>query len=129
MDIFFQDPNEVRLPPEEVRLNHVQAEPLLDGTRVKVFLELTPFIKRPNIEIIITNASGKEVAHTAILEIMQRKIELTMHLREAEPGSEYTIDSTIYYQSLPEPGDAPAMDIPLPDPMIVDRQKKTFILP
>jgi hypothetical protein len=129
MDIFFQDPNEVRLPPEEVRLQEMQAEPLLDGSRVKVFLELTPFIKRPNVEITITNASGKEVAHTSILEVMQRKIELTMHLRKPEPGSEYTIDSTIYYQSLPEPGDAPTVDIPLPDPLIVDRQKTTFILP
>lgn len=129
MDIFFQDLNEVRLPPEEVRLNKMQAEPLLDGSRVKVILELTPFIKRPNVEIIITNASGKEVAHTTILETMQRRIELTMHLREFEPGSEYNIDSTIYYQSLPEPSDAPMMDIPLPDPIIVDRQKKTFVLP
>ncbi len=46
MDIFFQDLNEVRLPPEEVRLNKMQAEPLLDGSRVKVILELTPFIKK-----------------------------------------------------------------------------------
>ena len=81
MDIFFQDPNDVRLRPEEVRLREVQVMPLLDGNRVKVFVELTPFIKRPNLEITITTASGKEVAHASILETMLRKVELIMHLR------------------------------------------------
>src|SRR4030042_6775942 len=64
MDIFFQDPNEVRLPPEEVRLSEMHVTPLADGNRVKVYLELTPFIKRPNIEVIITSVSGKEAATT-----------------------------------------------------------------
>ena len=128
MDIFFQDPNEVRLRPEEVRLREVQVMPLLDGNRVKVFVELTPFLKRPNLEITITTASGKEVAHASILETMLRKVELIMHLREFEPGSKYTLESTVYYQRLPEPSDAP-MDLPLPDPMIVDRQKVIFLLP
>jgi hypothetical protein len=128
MDIFFQDPNDVRLRPEEVRLREVQAMPLLDGNRVKVFVELTPFIKRPNLEITITTASGKEVAHASILETMLRKVEVIMHLRGTEPGSEYTLESTVYYQSLPEPSDNP-MDLALPDPMIVDRQKVIFLLP
>ena len=128
MDIFSQDPNDVRLRPEEVRLREVQAMPLLDGNRVKVLVELTPFIKRPNLEITITTASGKEVAHASILETMLRKVELIMHVRESEPGNEYTLESTVYYQSLPEPSDNP-MDLTLPDPMIVDRQKVIFLLP
>jgi hypothetical protein len=128
MDIFFQDPNDVRLQPEEVRLREVQVMPLLDSKRVKVLVELTPFLKRPNLEITITTASGKEVAHASILETMLRRVEVIMHLRETEPGSEYTLESTVYYQSLPQPSDTP-MDLPLPDPMIVDRQKVIFLLP
>ncbi|OGO63792.1 MAG: hypothetical protein A2030_04310 [Chloroflexi bacterium RBG_19FT_COMBO_50_10] len=128
MDIFSQDPNDVRLRPEEVRLREVQAMPLLDGNRVKVLVELTPFIKRPNLEITITTASGKEVAHASILETMLRKVEVILHMRGTEPGSEYTLESTVYYQSLPEPSDNP-MDLTLPDPMIVDRQKVIFLLP
>ena len=128
MDIFLQDPNEARLPPEEVRLRRMRVEPLLDGSRVKIYLELTPFMKRPNVEVTITSSSGKEVAHTSILETMLRKLELTMHLRKSETGSKYTIESTVYYQRLPEPSDIP-MDRPLPDPIIVDRLIETFILP
>lgn len=127
MDIFFHDPDEVRLPPEEVRLREMQVTPLPDGRRVKIFLELTPFMKRPNVDVSITAASGKEVARTSILETMSRKLEFTMHLRETEPGSEYTLESIVYYQSLPEPSAIP-METPLPDPIIVDHQKATFIL-
>jgi hypothetical protein len=128
MDIFFQDPNEVRLPPEEVRLCGVQVMPLPDGRRVKILLELTPFIKRPNVDISITGVSGMEAARASILETMTRKLEFVLHMREAEPGGEYTLESMVYYQKLPEPSNT-TVEITLPEPIIVDRQKMTFILP
>jgi hypothetical protein len=127
MDIFFQDPNEIRLPPEEVRLRELKVTSQSSGSRVKIYLELTPFMKRPNVEVTITTGSGKEVAHASIVETMLPKMEFTMHLRDPEAGSEYTIESIVYYQRMPEPTDIP-MDVPLPDPMIVDRHKATFIL-
>ena len=128
MDIFFRDPNEIRLAPEEVRLNKVQITPQVNGSQVKIYLELTPFMKRPNVEVTITAGSGKEVAHTSILEIMLPKLEFTMHLREPEPGKEYNFETKVYYQRMPEPSDVP-MDMPLPEPKIVDRHIATFILP
>jgi hypothetical protein len=128
MDYFFQDPGETRLPPEEVRLREVRVMPLPDGKRVKVWVELTPFTKRPNLEVTIISPSGKSISHANILETMLHRFEFFMHLHEAEPGEEYIIKSTLYYQSLPEPSDAP-VDMPLPDPMIVDCQEVTFTLP
>jgi hypothetical protein len=127
MDFFFQDPNEVRLPPEQVRLRELQVTPQPGGTRVKIYLELTPFKKRPNVEVTITSATGKEAAHTSILEAMLHKMEFTMHLREPVPGSRYDVETIVYYQKLPEPSETPG-DIPLPDPMIVDRHETTFTL-
>lgn len=127
MDIFFQDQDETRLPPDLVRLIQIQIIPLDGSGRVKVFLELTPFIKRPNIEITFSNGSGKVISHTSILETMQRKLEITMHLRECEPGNEYTVKATVYYQKLPEPGNVPEIVL-LPDPMIVDHRTTIFIL-
>ena len=58
MDMFFADPNDPPLPPEEVRLRELRAEPWPDVLRVKVFLELTPFQKRPSAEGSIRNASA-----------------------------------------------------------------------
>jgi hypothetical protein len=128
MTYFMHDPNELRLPPEEVRLREVKVTTQANDSRVKIYLELTPFIERPNVDVTITGVSGKEVAHTSVLETMLSKLELTMHLREPEQGSEYNIETTVYYQRMPVLSDVP-MDIQLPDPMIVDRRKVTFILP
>lgn len=128
MDFFFQDPNIIRVSPEDVRINKLQVSPQASGRQVKVHLELTPFMKRPNVRVTITSATGKDAAQTNILETMLPKLEFTMHLREPKPGSEYTIEAIVYYQRLPEPTEAP-MDIPLPEPMIVDHHKATFVLP
>ncbi len=128
MNIFLHDPNEVRLPPEEVRLTNVQVTPQPNGKQVKVLLELTPFMKRPNIAVSITNGAGHPVGQTSILETMQHKLEFTMHLRQVEPGDELRMETTVYYQKLPEPSDTP-VEMPLPDPLVVDHQTTTFSLP
>jgi len=128
MDFFLQDPNEVRLPPEQVRLLAMEVTPQPGSPRVKIFLELTPFKKRPNLEVTIYSPSGMKAAHSSILETMLPKLEFTMHLHPPEPGCEYTIECIVYYQKLPEPGDEP-VELPLPEPMVVDRRKITFVLP
>lgn len=128
MNFFLQDPNENRVPPEDVRLREVKVAVQSNGGRVKIFLELTPFMKRPNIDVTISDASGKEVAHTNILETMVPKLEFTMHLHEPEQGIEYRIETSVYYQRMPEPNDTQG-NILLPDPMIVDRQIETFVFP
>jgi hypothetical protein len=128
MDFFLNDPDVTRLPPEEVRLCDVQITTAANGRQVKIHLELTPFLKRPNLEVTIASTSGNKVAHTNILETMFPKLEFTMHLREAEPGGEYTLEITVYYQKMPEPTDIP-MEVPLPEPMIVDHKVSKFVLP
>jgi len=125
MDIFFHDPSEIPLPPEEVRLRELRATPWQDGQRVKIYLEVDPFQKRPNAQVTITNASGMEVARASILETMTRKMEFNMHLREPQPGGEYTVETIIYYQMLPTQEDS-LSEGHLPDPVIVDRRKVTF---
>jgi hypothetical protein len=128
VNIYYQDPNEVRLQPEEVRLLVLRVIPQGNAGRVKVYIEMTPFMKRPNIDVTITTEEGMTVAHTSILDALQPKLEFTMHLREPVPGSRYRMDAVVYYQKLPEPTETP-MDIALPEPMIVDRCKETFTLP
>jgi hypothetical protein len=128
MNLFFHDPDEIRVPPEDVRLREVIVAPQPESGRVKIHLELTPFQKRPNISVSITNTAGKEAARTTILETMLSKLEFTMHLREPEQGNEYTLETTVYYQKIPQPSEA-EVEIQLADPMIVDQHKTTFVLP
>ncbi len=97
MDIFFQDPSDVPLPPDEVRIRQFRAEPWPDQRRVRVFLEITPFQKRPHGEIKIVDGSGEEVATLTIIEALDPKMDFTMHLRGAEPGGRFTASAIVYY--------------------------------
>jgi hypothetical protein len=134
MDIFFQDPSEIPLPPEEVRILEMRANPYPDGQRVRIYLEVTPFQKRPNAEIAILDPRGEEVAQVSVIESMSRKMEFTMHLRKPELGSTYTLAARLFYTAPlpPPPGPeepAPRQPIQLPEPTFVDDRRVTFELP
>ncbi len=107
MDIFFQDPTAIPLPPGEVRITDLRAQPLADGRRVKVILELTPFIKRPNGEMRITNSQHQELASISIIETMTHKMEFTLHLRGAELNPPYSLAVEIFYLEVPVGVDPP----------------------
>lgn len=97
MDIFFQDPNEIPLPPDEVRILNFTATPYPDGRRVRVFMELTPFQKRPNVTVYAENAENRRVAEVSIIETMTRKMEFTMHLRGPVPVGDYYAHALVFY--------------------------------
>ena len=124
MDIFFQDPTEVPLPPQDVRIQELRVEPWADGRRVRVHLLLTPFQKRPSLEVVIHNSTEDPVAQVSIIETMTRKLEFIMHLREEEPAGAYTARAVLYYE--------PAVDektVELeqkPEPVVVDRAEASF---
>ena len=104
MDIFFQDPSAIPLPPDEVRIKALRAEPWQDQRRVRVYLELTPFQQRPNGEVSITNLLGEQVASISIIESIVPRMEFTMHLRGETPPGEYQLKAILYYEG--ESGDA-----------------------
>lgn len=134
MDIFFQDPGDIPLPPDEVRIREFQAEPWPDGRRVRVYLEVTAFQKRPSGEIIIVDEHGDEVANIAIIETIDPKMEFTIHLRSPDRGGEYTAMTTVFYTEIEtpagneEPGESPAEKPPPPQPekLVVDQAQTKF---
>ena len=102
MDIFFADPSEVPLPPNEVKIQSLTAEPWPDGQRVRVKLEVDPFQKRPSAEIEIKNQKDQTVASVTVIESMDRKMEFNMHLREIERGGTYRLLASLYYSESEE---------------------------
>ena len=137
MDIFFQDPAEMPLPPGEVRIRVLRAEPWPDGRRVRIYLEVDPFQKRPSIEIAITDSQGAKVSQTSVIESMTRKMEFNMHLRQAQPGGQYMVSAVLYYSDpFPEPRStegeqepelsAPEEPLSLPETRSVDKSETTF---
>lgn len=132
MDIFFQDPSDVPVPPQDVRIRQFQVEPWADGRRVSVYLELSPFQQKPNGEIRVTNAQGDEIANLSIIETADPRNEFTIHLRGAEIGAEYTAHVNIFYVNLYQNGEANTqtqeaeVQIPAPRFMIVDKAHTSF---
>ncbi len=122
MDIFFADPNEIPLPPDEVRIRELRVEPWPDGRKVHVYLEVDPFQKRPNAEIIIQNAQGQEVAQANIIESIERKIEINLHLRQPYLDAAHKVVATLFYATIE---DEPSPYEPV-ERTVVDRASTSF---
>ena len=127
MDIFFQDPTEVPLPPEEVHIRDVSVKPYPDGRRVRVHIELDPFQKRPSLELVIVDAQDEQIAQAQVIETMSRRLEMTMHLRQSQPGDGYTLHVQLYYEETPQAIEGePASEYPAP--RVVDQRQVSFML-
>lgn len=125
MDIFFQDPSAIPLPPKEVRIKELRAELWPDNRRVRITLEVSPFQRRPNGEVSITNPQGEEVASASIIESIVPRLEFTMHLRGENPPGEYQVSATIFYAVEAEGQDAPPVE---QERMVVDEASVSFLI-
>ncbi|HLD94898.1 MAG TPA: hypothetical protein VI703_11915 [Anaerolineales bacterium] len=96
-DIFFTDASEAPLPPSEVRIRALDATPRADGVRIDVHLELTPFQRRPNIDVAIADPDGREVSALSVVEAIDNKMDFTMHLRQAKPEGQYSLIVDVFY--------------------------------
>jgi hypothetical protein len=101
MDFFFPEDNLNRMVPEETHITDLSAEPYPDGYRLRVNLQITPFQKRPHIEVVLRDSAGDEVASTSIVEPMGWKLEFTMHLLDAELKNPYTLEARLFYPDGP----------------------------
>jgi len=92
-------PNNPNLkPPDEIRLESLAVEPMPDGRRVKVQIEMTPFRDQPNIELALLDEAGRPAGGTTVIGAMNFRLALTLHLRgEVQPGGAYRARATLYY--------------------------------
>lgn len=109
MDFFFPELNPandgvVPLPPAEMRFIELRAEPVLDEgpLRARIYVEVTPFQKRPYIEVALTGANNDEIASASIIEPMQRKNVFTMHFRGPQKSGGFSLHARLYYPESPD---------------------------
>jgi hypothetical protein len=128
MDIFFTDPSEVPLPPDEVRIRSLRAEPWPDGRRVRVYFEVDPFQKRPNAEIRVLDEEDVELASLNVIETMERKMEFTMHLRRGDPRGRFQVNAVLFYAEpvATDEGAEAESAPPASRVTVVDRARATF---
>ncbi|MCC6188232.1 MAG: hypothetical protein IT318_04330 [Anaerolineales bacterium] len=101
-----------------VRFTGVAIKPYPDGRRMKLSLGLTPFQQRPSVEMVVTNAAGQDVAALSLIEAMDTRFDLTVHLRGPEPRGPHTLRLTLYYR---------ASDEPEAERQVVDEHTLTFV--
>ncbi len=117
MDLHWVEPEQVPLPPDQVRVVRAEATPYADGRRVKVGVSLTPFLERPDVELRIADPAGETLAEADVVECVEPEFELTLHLRHLPPKAMLCrLHVKVGY---PDQGieSALAVDLPLPEPM------------
>jgi hypothetical protein len=100
VDFFLPEDHLQRMMPEETRITSLTAEPYPDGYRLRVNIEMTPFQKRPHLEVLLSDANHHEIASSSIVEPMSWKIEFTMHIR-GELNNPYTLEAKLFYPDGP----------------------------
>ena len=88
MDIRMTGPEEIPQPPEKVEIRNLEVEPFPDGKRVKVRVDLTPFLERPMVEVRILGSVGEVLAEATVVECADPSFSLTLHMRSLPPGGE-----------------------------------------
>jgi hypothetical protein len=81
VDFFFPEDQLQRMTPEETRITSLTAEPYPDGYRLRVNIEMTPFQKRPHLEVVLSDVDHDEVASSSIVEPLSWKNPYTLEAR------------------------------------------------
>jgi hypothetical protein len=133
-EIFFTDSNEAPVPPDEVRIRTLEAEPRPDGRRIDVRTALTPFQQRPNIEISIRDKEGREVSTLSVVEAIDAQMDFTMHLRGPQGSGRYTMAMRVFYADIEsheaaEGEEVQSSEILQKAAMVVDEAQTAFDIP
>lgn len=126
-NISFSDPDDIPLPPDEVEIRNLNAEPYEDGKRVQIYLTFTPFQKNPSADIKIFDNQDKEVASVNIIETIDPDTKITLHLpQKASPG-EYRVRAKAFY--LEHNLDPEAETVEKPEKKPIGQKETFFVIP
>jgi hypothetical protein len=98
MDIrFFDDPLEQPHSRKDVRFRQIGLYVYPDGRRLAFGAELTPFLERPSIEVVITNGEDAPAGSLHVIETTSPNFNITMHLRDGGKVNPYELVAILYY--------------------------------
>jgi hypothetical protein len=98
MDIkFFDDPLEAPRGRDDVRIRQIGLYLYPEQRRFAFGLELTPFVERPSIEVLVSNGAGDPAGALNVIETLTPNFSLTMHLRDRATLNPYELTVVIYY--------------------------------
>lgn len=101
VDLNLVDPEDVPRPREEVRLRQLAVTPLADRRRLRIDIELTPFLERPNLDLDVVGPGGESLARTSVVEADSPNFSLTLHMRGAPSHGEVVVRGALFYAEAP----------------------------
>ena len=106
MDIELFEPEDFPQPAANVKIERLTAVAYPDGWRVRLGVEVTPFLERPSLEITVKAADGRSVLpiSLSVIETMHHSMEFTVHIRGvSNPAGEYVARAELYYEAFDQP--------------------------
>jgi hypothetical protein len=98
MDIrFFDDPLEGPRGREDVRIRQIGLFVYPEERRFMFGIELTPFVERPSIEVLVTNGAGEPAGSLHVIETLTTGFSLVIHLRDRATHNPYELTAVLYY--------------------------------
>ena len=91
-------PAENAVPPDQVRFTDLHVEPWGDNSKVRVHMRLTPFVKPPNLHVVMTDAQENEVASVSIIENIDFDLVFTLHIRPPTAEGPFDLIARIEYE-------------------------------
>jgi hypothetical protein len=99
LDLSLVDPEDVPRPREEVRWRQLAVTPLADLRRLRLDVEMTPFLERPNLDFDVVGPGGETLARTSVVEADSPSFSLTLHLRGEPIRGEHVVRASLSYAS------------------------------
>jgi len=106
VDIELFEPEDVPQAPANIKIQRLAATVYPDGWRVRLAVDVTPFLERPNLEIKVEAADGRPVVpiNLSVIETMHHNMEFTVHIRGVtNPEGQYVAYASLYYQAADQP--------------------------
>ena len=98
MDIrFFDDPLEGPRAREDVRIRQIGLFVYPEERRFMFGIELTPFVVRPSIEVLVSNGLGEPAGSLHVIETLTTGFSLMIHLRDRATRNPYELTAVLYY--------------------------------
>lgn len=94
---FFDNPEDAPKSREDVRIKTLGLYLFEDQMRVAVGFDLTPFLEKPCIEVVLLNERGEKSGSLHVIDTLETNFSLTMHIRDKEPTDSYDVNVTVYY--------------------------------
>jgi hypothetical protein len=100
--INFFEPAAAPKPRDQVKIELLDAQVYADRWRVKININVTAFLERPNVAVALVRDFDHEprvMGEMDIIETMHPKMEFTMHIRGVDdPAGDYTLKARLYYE-------------------------------